>query len=135
MTANLPPKEGPNMQVFEPLRQVLAKQTFFDYTLYDIIADFVTVQPQVAYAMASHARDITQHEADEDMTYTDLVIEVYRRTFYDPDKSKEYGTSFYADDPAMLQQLTNFMVDSYAMDAANHAAHQFVPQQGNPHAH
>jgi hypothetical protein len=118
---------GPNMTVFEPLRKVLSEHTYFDYNLYDIIADFAVVQPQVAYAMASHARDITQFEADDDMTYTDLVTEVYWRTFYDVEKSKQYGTDYYSGNPVMLQQLTEFMIDGFNMDKTQRAAHQFAP--------
>lgn len=114
-------------QIFEPLRQTLEARPYTDIDLFDLIGSMGAVGSEFSAAMALHSRDILQEAEDKDATidYSCVVAEVYRRTFYDVDHARKYGTSRIVESPdgeAILQSLANNLMQNLAMDQALDAA-------------
>jgi hypothetical protein len=116
--------------IFDQLRQTLIKQELTDADLFDCIAGFASSpNPMIAHALASHARDICQ-DAEEGsyMEYSVLIAEVYRRTFFDLEAAKLYGTEYIPlSGPENLMGLASHLLQACALEAIEIDPGQFVP--------
>lgn len=127
----------PQMQaVFEPLSQKLQTRVFTDIDLLELIGEFAGNNPPVAVALAFHARDIlTEHDkADTHTEYTQVVIETYRRTFFDADAAALYGTQHIPQQgPEALGELSKYLIHCLDADDAQETAGCFVPASTDTH--
>lgn len=98
-----------HQSLFAELETIIRAEEHTDVDLMDIIGGFAKTSPQVAHAIAMHSRDILGTSTDSDVSYTDLICECYRRTFFDPEMSMRYGTDFLSTDIRMLRQFVDYM--------------------------
>ncbi len=107
---------------FERLAAAVRQQEHTDVDFFHMIGEMVSVEPRVGAAFAFHARDILG-SSTEDVNYSELVIEVYRRTFFDNEQSKKYNTAYFADDPVMAKNFVDFLLD---LESAHTRGSMFV---------
>lgn len=98
---------------FAILQAAMQPEILYDYDLFDIVGSWVATRPYVAMAMLAHAADITRGGTD-DLTYTDIIIEVYRRTFFENEQPSDYGLEALSEENCL--RLANHMAGSLAMD-------------------
>lgn len=98
-----------HQSLFAELETVIRVEEHTDVDLMDIIGGFAKTSPDVAHAIAMHARDILGTSTDTDVSYTDIICECYRRTFFDPEMSARYRTDFISKDLRMLRQFVDYM--------------------------
>ena len=104
-------------QIFAPLREELSKRGYTTADLFEMIGCWVEDAPHISRAMALHSRDIlaTSHSTDA----TAILIEVYRRTFFDRTCAVLYGTAQLCEEgPAALDGLVAYVIASLRMDDA-----------------
>ncbi len=101
---------------FAQLKGALEGQEYGLPDLLHVIGEFAgSERPYVGAALANHARDILEElPDDQELSYNDLIAETYRRTFYDEEGSKKYGTQYMREDD-MLGAFSEHMVRSYEM--------------------
>lgn len=100
-----------NIEIFKPLEDFIRADEYTDSDVFHLIADFVGTSPKIGAAIARHAADITDELGGTDMTYTDVVVHLFWRTFYSPDHAAKYGTEGMVNDPIKLAQFAAFLKD------------------------
>lgn len=98
-------------QAFERFdTEYIRTQEWTDVDLFALIGNFAVVAPDIAHALSFHARDILA-DSSEDIDYTDLVSQVYMRTFFEPANAAKYGTGHYAgEDGERLPHFVDYMI-------------------------
>lgn len=127
----------PEMQAaFAPLQQRLQAKEYTDVDLLELIGEFAGHDPRVAQALAFHARDIlVEHDqASQEVQYSCVLVEVYRRTFFDEETAKKYGTEHIPEKgPEELQALSTFLIHSLDADDMVASAGCFTPSSTETH--
>lgn len=96
--------------LFNELADILRTEEHTDVDLMDVIAGF-TKDPQtsfIGHAFLMHSRDILG-TSTEDLNYTDIIIECYRRTFFDAEMAERYGTNIFINDIHMARDFVGYM--------------------------
>lgn len=110
--------------IFARMATAMRNNSYLESDLYDLIGSFAEVADdnpgysRIAAALAYHARDIVI-ETGPPESYTELMIEVYRRTFFDAEFAAIYGTQDLQGSP-FLTQFASFVTD--AVNAEVHTA-------------
>ena len=120
--------------VFAPLVSVFAARNFQSGDLYELIGQFIGTNPEVAQAMAFHARDILMG-GEPPTTHSAVITEVYRRTFFDVDYATKYGTSQLLERGAeTMKSFVEYLATSFQMDDVQAAANSgLLPPSGRNH--
>lgn len=122
--------------IFAPLHDNLIAQQLTDVDLLDLIAGFTGTNPTYAHAITSHARDFMteRNAAGEEVSYSAIISEAYRRTFFDRDTAETYGTQGMLDQgDEMLEAFVNHLLVSHAMDSHQIASGNFVEGSDSQH--
>lgn len=122
--------------IFAPLHANLIAQQLTDVDLLDLIAGFTGTNPLYAHAIASHARDFMteSNAAGEEVSYSAIISEAYRRTFFDRETAETHGTQGMLDQgEAMLEAFVNHLIVSHAMDSRQIASGNFVEGSDSQH--
>lgn len=116
--------------IFAKLDKAIRKEKYEAADLFALIGSFIQEAPGIAYAMSQHASEILApgHPIPYG-TYTDVAVEVYRRTFFDPEEAAKYGTDQMVNDPVALDHFVNFLISPenaaapHQINAPCHATH------------
>ncbi len=122
--------------IFAPLHDNLIAQQLTDVDLLDLIAGFTGTNPTYAHAITSHARDFMaeRNAAGEEVSYSAIISEAYRRTFFDRETAETYGTQGMLDQgDEMLEAFVNHLLVSHAMDSHQIASGNFVEGSDSQH--
>lgn len=108
-----------NQQIKDAEQRLKAAIEKFEFGLADIfefVGMSVEVYPVLAMSVSLHMRDAL-HEAgsvarpeNQTMTFSQLMFEGYRRTFFDQEASQLYGAGAFATDEATLLTFVDFLV-------------------------
>lgn len=121
-------------QIFAPLKDAIESRDMGADDIFEIIGNFTVVNPGLAGAMALHARDFIREAQNPDMTYSQLTAEVYRRTYFDPEAMKTYGTDELVNStPELLQKFVEHLIQSFKMDDLGIAKHAVLGDAPNSH--
>lgn len=107
------PKKSP----FERLSDLILGEEHSDVTLMEMIAHAAITVPggQLCYVFASHARDILHAATDQDLSYSQIILEIYRRTFFSKEHDAIYGgISLYMEDEDVRDRFVSFLETSFA---------------------
>ena len=109
----------PKIQViFEPLRVAIENEPYTAADLMSFLGNLVDVDPAVARAACLHASDIF-HEPQGGKTFSWVITEIYRRTFFDAPYAALYGTTKLLDrGEDTLKQMVEHLLAGLAMEAA-----------------
>lgn len=76
-----------------------------------IAADLTDASPRFGGAMRAHLHDIrTEADMPETISVADVIVEMYRRTFFDSTHADKYGTGDAARDPTIQTGLVNYLI-------------------------
>ena len=117
-----------NQRAFEKFeREYLRTQEWTDIDLFTMIGHFATVDSGIASALSLHTADILS-STQEEVDYTYLVGEVYRRTFFDIEHAQKYGTAMIANDPDRLKHFVNYLItQKHISDEGHNNVFPFAP--------
>lgn len=109
-------------RIFEPVAAAICRQDLSIGDLLNIIGGFAGTSPRIAQAMAFHARDFMgelDDARDDTRTYSNIIAETYRRTFFDEEQATKYGTeALYEQGPETLKSFADHLLSCFAMDVA-----------------
>jgi hypothetical protein len=106
-----------NRAIFLPLSQHIEKEEYHDTDMFQLIGDYAVVAPHIARALALHTRDLITEEGDGDMTWTDIVVQVWYRAFFSPTHAALYGTQQMVHDPIALTNFVKYVIDPTSVNA------------------
>lgn len=115
--------------IFEPLKQALMARSYSAADVFHIIGGFAETSPPVAQAMAFHCRDIVAAAEAEgtEYTYKEVLVEMYRRTFFALEHAEKYGTANLIEQGEdMLRSFADYLITSLDMDDAQDVAQGFA---------
>lgn len=100
--------------VFAMMEDAIRLNTYQADDLFSMVADLIPVNAVLAEAIAKHASDfivdIRNWGEQESTTWTDIVVEAYRRSLFDIEYSALYGTSYFVTNlPAMKDFVTGYI--------------------------
>lgn len=133
MTDKLTPQD--THMIFAPLKAALEAQPSRLADLMQLIAGFNESDPGMGQAMTLHVRDIDMEQSQIPAGsegaiegWPSLIAEVYRRTFFDLDYARLYGTTaMLKAGPDALQRLAQSIIDGLLMDNAELATLHQAP--------
>lgn len=102
--------------IFADLETVLRRTEYTDVDLFDLIGSFSDSSPTIAKAMSFHARDILG-STNEEANYTDIMVEVFRRTFFDDEMAARYGTNMMIGNPVQARGLVDYITTRSNLDS------------------
>lgn len=100
-----------NYPIFAPLEAFIRSDEYTDADLFIQIADMTKQSARIGEAALRHAADIIQEHGTKDMTYTDITVQVFYRTFFSPEHAGKYGTDHWVHDQKRLEQFVQYMID------------------------
>jgi hypothetical protein len=101
-----------NTEVFKPLEAAIrADDEYSDADLFDIIGGISAQSGRVGASMCFHVRDIIKEHGAADLSYTDITIQAYWRTFFSPEHAGKYGTDEWVHLPAKLAEFAAYLID------------------------
>lgn len=116
-----------NSELFAPLENHIRTEEHTDAGLFRFIATVTLQSARHGYAMAMHAADIIEEMGGEDLSYTDIVVHVYWRTFFSRDHAKTYHTPDMVDSPDMLDSFVRFCIDPSTVSAPHASLSSLAP--------
>lgn len=122
--------------IFRPLKDRLEGSDLTDIDLVELIGGFAVSSPPVAQALAYHARDFMRecNAAELVASYSSIIAETYRRTFFDAEHAVTYGTTEMLDKgPEMLKAFTAYLVCCIDMDDHQGTSVNFMPEARGRH--
>ncbi len=98
-------------RLFGMMEQAIRLNTYEADDLLFMVADLIPANPILAAAISKHAADFIHEDSIEGETsWTDIVVEAYRRALFDVEKSQLYGTDYFLGNlPAMENFVTNYI--------------------------
>ena len=106
-------------EIFEPLRLAVIAWDLDDHDVFCLIGTAALDTPRVASAYALHMRDFIQENLEREFSWSEAVAEIYRRTFFDIEHAKKYGTEELAQrGNDSLKEFVTYLTTSMQMDAA-----------------
>lgn len=109
-----------NTEVFKPLEAYIRTEEYTDIDLFNMIGEYAAIAPHVAQALAFQTRDILKSDfGGDDRSYTDILVELYWRTFFSPEHAGIYGTDHMVHDPATLAQFVQYVIDPTTIEASH----------------
>lgn len=92
-------------RIFKMMEEAIRTNDYDADDLLFMIADLIPTNPTLAGAISRHASDFIK-EQDGEHTWTDIVVEAYRRALFDIEASQLYGTSYFIGN---LEAMTTFV--------------------------
>lgn len=101
--------------IFLPLKNTLEAREFTVVDILAVIEGFLGSQNiPTAAAFTTHTRRAIE-ELPDTATVSEVIAESYRRTFFDAEHAKEFGTDYLLNE-GMLPAFVDHLVNCYAMD-------------------
>lgn len=110
-------QEAPKATPFERLEVLIRSEAHSDVSVMDMIAQGVAHDQTYGFVLASTARDVLADSSGQDISYADVMLEMYRRIFFDPNTAARYNLSFYMETPEKQEKLVAFLETSMAVRA------------------
>lgn len=101
---------------FVPLKDALIQYNLSDIDMLNLIGGYARSNPVIAQALTFHARDYLTERGTDAVSYSDVIVEMYWRTFFDPEVSKLYGTAGFFPSLAYTSMFANNLADRLNMD-------------------
>lgn len=92
-------------KLFEMMEQAIRLSVYEADDLLYMVADLIPANPTLAAAISMHAADFI-NAATELHSWTDIVVEAYRRALFDENYSVLYGTDYLIGN---LEHMENFV--------------------------
>jgi hypothetical protein len=92
--------------LFALMEAAIRLNTYEAADLLFMVADLIPANPVLAAAIGKHAADFIG-EAPQDVTWTDIVCEAYRRALFDTEKAQLYGTGYFLDQIGAARTFVN----------------------------
>ncbi len=111
--------------IFSKLEKAMVARKYASKDLFHIIGAFVEDCPVVSRALAFHSRDILSEIETQkiEFDYTEVVVEAYRRTFFDTELAARYGTDeFPKQGIEHLTSFVEFLLSNFKIDDMQLAA-------------
>lgn len=90
------PDGGPT--AFSRLAALIRGEEHTDISFMDMIVNAAaTGNAAYCHVVAAHARDVLQEYEEQDTNYAEIILEVYRRTFFSEEHRDRFPVSFYID--------------------------------------
>lgn len=98
-------------EIFSTMEEAIRLNKYNSDDLLQMVGDLIMSSPVLAHAITMHAADFIK-EVDEDVTWTDIVVEAYRRALFDIEKSAQYGTGYFVNNiDAMRAFVVAYITD------------------------
>ena len=99
---------------FAQIAAIIRKETHNDASLFRMLADIVPHNATFAYALGMHIADVLDgHQQGGDVAYTEVLVEAYRRTLFDPLAAAKHGPDYFDGDPERAEDFAR-TVRTYA---------------------
>lgn len=101
---------------FDLLRTAMMSQDFGIIDLLDMVSGFIKDQPQVGFAFTRHTGDILREldeDTSEDVSFSWVISESYRRTFFDVEAASLYGTETIASNTGAMDEMAAFLIERF----------------------
>lgn len=107
-------------QIFEPLRLAIIAREYEDADAFELIGGAIMDNPQGAFAYSMHMRDFIFENQTRQFSWSEAIAEVYRRTYFDIDHARKYGTEGLVEaGEDTLRKFVEYIVGSLNMDSAS----------------
>lgn len=104
-------------EIFQHMEQAIRINTYEANDLMFMIADLIPANPVLAAAVANHAGDfIKSDDVTPDTTWTDIVVEAYRRALFDLVASPRYGTDYMVKNLEKMREFVNSYIRDHGMN-------------------
>jgi hypothetical protein len=112
--------------IFQPLHEAFLEQKHEMADILDMLAGF-SDDPhtsRIATALSLHARDILREDATFIERPPHLLSEMYRRTFFDVDTARVYGSSSLCEEGGekMLKEFVDYLLLGFLADERQQAS-------------
>ena len=89
--------------------RTMSQIEFSDADLFQLIGNMAVESPEIARALSFYVRDIICGTTEEmgSLEYRDIVMEAYRRMFFDPTEFDRYGVFEASSDIAQLEAFVS----------------------------
>lgn len=115
----MPPPDITNSDIFEPVEAHIRSEEHTDSSVFRFIAAMAEAAPTFGVAFSRHIADIIDEMGGDELTYSDIMVHAYWRTYFSPEHAGKYGTSDLAHDRAKLQHFAAYLLDPSSVDPAN----------------
>lgn len=115
----MPAPDITNSDIFEPVEAYIRTEEHTDSSLFRFVAALAESAPPFAAAFSRHIADIIDEMGADDLTYSDIMVHAYWRTYFSPEHAGKYGTDELAHDRAKLQHFASYLIDPSSVDPAN----------------
>ncbi len=96
-------------KIFKMMEKAIRLNDYDADDLLFMVADLIPANPILAAAISNHAADFIKEQNGEH-TWTDIVVEAYRRALFDIEASQLYGTSYFIGNlGAMTEFVTGYI--------------------------
>jgi hypothetical protein len=117
-----------NQAAFDRLsNDYLRKEQWTDIEIFTLIGNFADAEPVIARALSFHTRDVLHEAGENEIDYTDVACEVYRRTFFDPEQATKYGTEHFTANGEILDHFVSYLVTMFTAQDAGANVIPFAP--------
>lgn len=100
-------KQAQYDEIFGMMERAIRLNEYGPDDLLQMVGGLVLTGPVLAQAISMHAADFIRDSQDE-VTWTDIVVEAYRRALFDSEKSPLYGTGYFVGN---LDAMRAFVTD------------------------
>ena len=103
-------------ELFSHLEQAIRLDEYEAFGFLDMVAELIGDNPVLATAILKHASEFVEsEECTPDSSWTDIVVESYRRALFDTEYSPKYGTDWLVKNPAAMRQFVNDYIANCTM--------------------
>jgi hypothetical protein len=116
-------------EIFAMMEQAIRLNDYGSDDLLYMVADLIPVNPTLASAIAQHAGDFMKNDAVAgETTWTDIVVEAYRRALFDLEKSPLYGTGYMVNKIDAMRAFVTHYISNHSLEASGggHAVAEHV---------
>lgn len=120
-------KQAQYDEIFGMMERAIRLNEYGPDDLLQMVGGLVLTGPVLAQAISMHAADFIR-DAQDEVTWTDIVVEAYRRALFDIEKSQLYGTGYFLGKPDAMKlfvadYITNQTMGDNEMPTAETKTH------------
>lgn len=105
--------------IFQHMEAAIRLNTYEAHDFLFMVADLIPANPTLAAALGKHAAEfIESPDSPEDVSWTDIVVEAYRRALFDTVYSAKYGTDYMVRNIDGMRKFVNSYIRDHSMNVA-----------------
>lgn len=110
-------------ELFGHLEHAIRLEEYEGHQFLDMVADLIVDNQKLATALLKHASEfIESAQCSAEATWTDILVESYRRALFDAELSPKYGTDWLVKNIPAMRQFVNDYIANCTMGDEGHAA-------------